>query len=405
LGRRSGAAPTGYRQAVGDTFVVGRVAGIKIAINWSWPLVAVLITWTLASGIFPSQNPDLSDAAYIAMGVVASLLFFASILLHELGHALQARREGVPIEGITLWALGGVAKIAGRFPSAGAELRIAVAGPLVSLVLGAVFTGVAVAVSSPEEVDAVAAWLGYINLALLVFNLVPAFPLDGGRILRSALWAVRGDLARATREAAGVGRAFAFGLIGLALFLFIFGNVFSGVWLAFIGWFLIQAAGAEAEQVTIEERLGGLIVRDLMSHRPVAVAADLPLGRLVDEIVWAERYTTYPVVDERGAPVGLLPFRAVARSPRAEWDGTTVGERMLPLTEVPVLAPDVPAAEALRRVAASDIGRALVVESGRLVGLLSISDLLRALELGPPPSGGRGPAGGEARPSRPVAAR
>jgi Zn-dependent protease/CBS domain-containing protein len=374
-----------YRQVVGDTFVLGRVYGIRIAINWSWLLVAVLITWTLAAGVFPSQNPGLSDTAYVLMGVVASLLFFASILLHELGHAIQARREGVPIEGITLWALGGVAKIAGRFPSAGAELRIAVAGPLVSLALGLLFTGLAVAVSSPEEVDAVAAWLGYINLALLVFNLIPAFPLDGGRILRSALWAYRGDLARATREAAGVGKAFAFLLIAAAVLLFVVGSVFSGVWLAFIGWFLIQAAQAESQQVTIEETLGGLTVRDLMSPRPVAVPRDLPLGRLVDEVVWAERYTTYPVVDDRGAAVGLLPFRAVAEAPRAEWDGTTVGERMLPLERVPVLSPDEPAADALRKVAGSEAGRALVVEDGRLVGLLSISDLLRALELGGPP--------------------
>jgi CBS domain-containing protein len=178
-------------------------------------------------------------------------------------------------------------------------------------------------------------------------------------------------------------------MIGTGVAILLAGGSVSGVWLAFIGWFLIQAAQAEAQQVTIDETLGGLTVRDLMSPRPVTVPRELPLGRLVDEVVWAERFTTYPVVDERGAAVGLLPFRAVAEAPRAAWDGTTVGERMLPLERVPVLSPGEPAADALRTVAGSDAGRALVVEDGRLVGLLSISDLLRALELGGPPPGFR----------------
>jgi Zn-dependent protease len=371
-----------------DSFVLGRVFGIRIGVNWTWVIVAALITWTLAAAVFPEQNPGLSDGSYVAMGIVAAILFFGSILLHELGHAVQARRDEVEIEGITLWVFGGVAKFAGRIPSAGAELRIALAGPLVSLVLGLFFSGLALVAGLPRAVDGVAAWLGYINLALLVFNLLPGFPLDGGRVLRAILWHRSGDLARATRAAAAVGRAFSFGLIGLAVVLFVVGGTFAGVWLAFIGWFLLQASAAETQAVTVEERLAGLTVADVMTPHPVSVQPDLPLGRFVDDVVWRERHTTYPVVDD-GSPVGLLPFRAVAEAPRAGWDGTTVAERMLTIDRVPLLTPEEPLADAFRQVASSDVGRGLVVEDRRLVGLLSVSDLARALELRPPARRGR----------------
>ena len=177
------------RRMMTSSITLGRIAGIRIGIHWSWLVVFGLITWSLATAVFPDQNPGLGDSTYIVMAVVAAVLFFTSLLLHELGHAFQARREGMEIDGITLWLFGGVAQFRGMFPTAGAEFRIAIAGPLVSLVLGAGFVGIAVAIAGVEEVDGIAAWLGYINLALLVFNLLPALPLDGGRVLRSALWA------------------------------------------------------------------------------------------------------------------------------------------------------------------------------------------------------------------------
>ena len=174
-----------------DSLTLGRIAGIRFGVNWSWLIVFALIVWTLATGIFPEQNPGHTDGTYVAIAIVAAILFFTSLLMHEFGHALAAKREGVEIEGITLWLFGGVAKFKGMFPSAGAEFRIAIAGPLVSLALGALFVLVAWKAALPEVADAVAAWLGYINLTLLVFNLLPALPLDGGRVLRSALWATR----------------------------------------------------------------------------------------------------------------------------------------------------------------------------------------------------------------------
>ncbi len=232
-----------------SSFRLGRVAGIEIGVNWSWLIVFGLITWSLATAIFPNANPGLGHGTYVGMAVVAALLFFLSILLHELGHAVQAQREGIEIVGITLWLFGGVAKFRGMFPSAGTEFRIAIAGPLVSLALGVAFVGAALAMSGPEQVDAVAAWLGYINLSLLVFNLLPALPLDGGRVLRSALWAARKDFRRATRVAAAIGRGFGFLFIAGGLVLAFWTDPMSGLWLAFLGWFLLSAAWAEGARV------------------------------------------------------------------------------------------------------------------------------------------------------------
>ena len=247
---------------------LGRIAGIRIGVNWSWLIVFGLIVWTLASGVFPSQNPALSKGTYIAMAIVAAVVFFASLLLHELGHAIQARREGVEIEGITLWLFGGVAQFKGMFPSAGAEFRIAIAGPLVSLGLGILFVVVSVFAGLPGTADGVVAWLGYINLTLLVFNLLPALPLDGGRVLRSALWYFKGDFPWATRIAADIGRGFGYLFIGAGLFLLIFQSSFSGAWLAFIGWFLLQAAAGEARYVATAQALSGLRVSDSDGARP-----------------------------------------------------------------------------------------------------------------------------------------
>jgi Zn-dependent protease len=362
---------------------LGRIFGIRIGINWSWLVVLALIIWTLAAAIFPETNPGLSDGAYAGMAVAAAILFFASLLLHELGHAVQARREGMEIEGITLWLFGGVAKFKGMFPSAGAEFRIAVAGPLVSLVLGLVFSLGAWAISAAESVDGVAAWLGYINLTLLVFNLLPALPLDGGRVLRSALWQVKGDFRNATRVAAAVGRGFGYVFIAGGIFLFIFEGSFSGAWLAFIGWFLLQAATGEDRYAMVSETLGGLRVRDLMIREPVTVPAEMSIGRFMDEVAWSRRYTTYPVM-EGGGVVGLLAFRCVAEIPRSEWETRLVRDCMIPRERVPVLEEDDTAVDALAELSEANVHRGVVLDDGRLAGFLSITDLARALEVGVP---------------------
>lgn len=364
-----------------SSFELGRIAGIRVGVNWSWLVVFALLVWSLESTVFPSQNEGLSEGTYLAMAIAAALLFFVSLLLHEFGHALRARREGMEIDGITLWLFGGVAKFKGMFPSAGAEFRIAAAGPLVSLALGLAFVLVAVLLDLAEPVEGVAAWLGYINLILLVFNLLPALPLDGGRLLRSALWRARGDFAGATRVAAGIGRGFGYLFIAGGLALLFFANAFSGVWLAFMGWFLLGAASGEARFLAVREALDGLRVRDVMARDPAAVPASLSLGDFMDDVVWAKRYTTYPVLDGERA-VGLLPFRRVAAVPRREWDDHAVRECMLPRSEVPVLTEDDELVDALTELTDGDVGRALVLDGDRLLGLLSITDVSRALETG-----------------------
>jgi Zn-dependent protease len=364
---------------------LGRLGGVQVRIHWSWLVVFALIVWSLAATVFPSQNPELSDGDHLAMAVAAALLFFASVLLHELGHAWQARRDGLEIDGITLWLFGGVAQFKGAFPNPGAEFRIAIAGPLVTVVLSGGFALLALA-GLPSAVDGVAAWLGYINLTLLVFNLIPALPLDGGRVLRAALWRARNDVGWATRVAADVGRGFGYLLIALGILMFIVEGSFSGAWLAFIGWFLLQAATAEARYVATEQALAGLHVRDLMVRNPVVVDPDITLGRFMDEVASSRRFTTYPVVDRGGRPIGLLAFRSVAAVPRSEWDMRRVRDTMIALDQVPLLAESTSAVDALADLSSRPgQNRGLVVNNGDLGGLLSITDLARALEARRPP--------------------
>ena len=375
------------------SITLGRIAGVRISINWSWLVVFTLIVWTLASAVFPAEHPHLARATYVGMAVVAAFLFFSSLLLHELGHAFQARREGMEIEGITLWLFGGIAQFKGMFSSAGAELRIALAGPLVSALLGGMFVAIAAAGGLGTPVDGVAAWLGYINLLLLAFNLLPALPLDGGRVLRALLWRARGDFSWATRIAAGVGRGFGYLLVVLGLFLLIAQGVWSGVWLAFIGWFLLQAAAAEGRYGLLREALGGLFVRDVMVRSPVSVGADASIAEFMDDVAHAHRFTTYPVIDD-GHVLGLLPFASVARVPRRDWERKRVRECMLAFDAVPRLREDEPLVDALGELATEPPGRALVLDDGRVVGLLSISDVGRLVAAaGTRSRGGDGRAG------------
>ena len=393
LSRPSGGGGAAKRKerTMDGNFTIGRVGGVEIKLHWSLLAVFALIVWSLADGVFPSQNPGLSDGTYLGIAVVAALLFLASILLHELGHSWVARREGIEVDSITLWLFGGVAEFKDRFSSAGAEFRVALSGPLISIGLGVLFVLIALA-DLPTAVDAVAAWLAYINLILAAFNLLPASPLDGGRVLHAALWRAKGDFAWATRVASEIGQGFGYLFITLGLVMLFFQGSFSGAWLAFIGWFLLQGAKAEARYVATEQALGGLRVRDLMVADPVTVDADSTIGRFMDDVARSQRFTTYPVLDE-GSPVGLLAFASVAAVPRSDWDTRRVRDTMIPLDEVPQLTEDEKAVDALTELSAPRANRGLVVDNGHLAGLLSITDLARALEVGRRPALAQGDRG------------
>lgn len=363
-----------------SSFKLGRIAGVDIGVNWSWLIVFALIAFSLAVRVFPEQSPGLSDEAYVGMAVVAAVLFFVSILAHELGHARQALREGMEIDGITLWLFGGVARFRGHFPSAGAEFRIAIAGPLVSLAIGVGFVALGVLLALPTAIDGVVTWLGYINLILLAFNLLPALPLDGGRMARAALWHVRGDFGSATRVAAGLGRAFGHVLIAGGLALLLFAGSFGGIWLAFIGFFLLGAADQEGEVAVARDALQGLRVADVMVREPVTVRPALTIDKLMDEVFLTHRHATYPVVED-GRALGLASVRRLGRVPREGWPQRRVGEEMSRIEDVLVVDSRQSLSDALAELAQSDLGRALVCSDDRLEGLVSITDVARVLEV------------------------
>ena len=361
---------------------LARVGGVDIGISWSWLLVAGIVVWSLATVLFPSAYPDLGGATHLAMAVVAVLLFFASVLLHELGHAWRARREGVPIEGITLWMLGGVARLRGNPRSPGAAFRVAIAGPLISAALAAGFGVLALVASrldAPDAVQGVLDYLGWLNLVLLGFNLVPALPLDGGRIFQSWIWRRIGSPTDATLQAATAGRLFGYLLIGIGL-LSLFGDSDpGGIWLAFVGWFVLQAAGAESNYALLQRSLGSRRVRDAMTPDPVTVPPDMPLDQLVDQ-AWQLRHSTFPVVAD-GELVGLVAVRDAARLGSEERVARRVADVMTPREQVATVEADRELTDVVEALEAGT-QRAPVLDDGRLVGILAPSDVARAIELG-----------------------
>lgn len=356
---------------------LGRIGGVSVGVNWSWLIVFGLIVWSLAVEVFPSSNPGLAYGVYVPMAIAAALLFFGSILLHELGHARQALREGMRIEGITLWVFGGVARFSGMFPSAGAEFRIAIAGPLVTAAIASGLLLSALVLPLPAAVDGVATWLGNINLLLLAFNMLPAFPLDGGRVLRSALWRLRGDFAAATQTAGSIGRAFGQLMIGAGIAFVILLGAPGGIWLALIGWFLVTAAYAETQIVALREAFAGLRVADIMVRDPVTVSGDSRLNELQSLTFPPHRYVAYPVVDASGRAAGLLPFRNITAVGEEARNGLRAQDVMLPLQKALVFEPGKDLGEAVAELVQTDPGRGLVVVDGRLDGLVSITDAER----------------------------
>lgn len=368
-----------------SSITIARVRGIDIGVNWSWFVIAGLIVWSLADAVFPGIKPGLDTTVYVVMAVVATVLFFTSLILHELGHATQALREGMRIEGITLWIFGGVAKFSGMFPSAMAEFRVAVAGPLVTLLIGAVMLGASAIPGSPAAVDGVVEWLAIVNFALLVFNMLPAFPMDGGRVLRSLIWRANGDFAHATAVAGGIGRAFGQFFIVGGLLLFFLTGVFGGAWIALIGWFVIGAGQAEVRMARLRDAFEGKTVADLMVTEPLTVEPSLPLAAFTEAVLPESRFRAYPVV-ESGRLLGLLTARAALAPPRgtggASAGAATVGDAMVQLDHALVLPADKDLGDAAIELMQTEPGRALVPDGrGGLAGLLSITDVARSLEL------------------------
>ena len=358
------------------------IGGIRVGANWSVLVVVVLIAWSLASNFFPAAAPGFSALAYWLAAAVAAVLFLASITLHELAHSMLARRLGVGVEGITLWMFGGVSSIKGDAPSAGAEAKIAAVGPATSLALAAIFaianTLLAAAGASPLLVT-LAAWLALINFILGLFNLLPGFPLDGGRLLRAILWRIGHERDRATIRAAAVGEVVGTLMIAAGLFLVIFGrDLVGGLWMMFLGSILRGAAASERRHVEIIRPLVGLTVGDLMSPRPPT----LPATMMLDEFLARPQmlgFDTFPVVDRSGTVEGLVDLRRLLDVSPQDRATTSLGSIAVPVAKVARATPDEPVTALWDRIGSDANSPVLVMLDGRPAGILSPHDISRAL--------------------------
>lgn len=363
------------------TFVLGRIAGVRVGVHWSVLLIFGIIAFGLSQGRLPETHPGRSWAVYWAAGLCTAVVFFASLLAHELAHAVVARRNGVEVDDIVLWLLGGAARLRTEASSPGAELRIAGVGPLVSLLLGGLFALGAWLLdlaSASGIVVEMAAWLAGINVLLAIFNSVPAAPLDGGRLLRAFLWWRTGDRLRATAGATAAGRVFGWLLVALGVVTFLTSRAFGGLWLALIGWFLIATATAEGQQAQLRGVLAGVPVRDAMTSGPLTVPASTTVAEFLSDPRLRYRHSAFPVTAD-GAPVGLVTLDRARQVPQTEAHAVTVWQVMVPLSQVTVVGPGSPLTDLLPRMQPGAEHRVLVVDDGRLVGIVSLSDVSRTV--------------------------
>jgi len=355
------------------------ILGFRVGIDFSWFLLAILITWSLAEGVFTQEQYAFDATTRWIMGVVGALGLFASIVLHELGHAVAARTQGVEMKGITLFIFGGVAEMTDEPPTPTAEFIVAIAGPIVSVVLGGAMLGasaLALALEWPASFRAVVFYLGYINLILVVFNMIPAFPLDGGRVLRAVVWRSTGSLKKATRITGAIGSGFGFFLIAMGVLFFVGGALIAGVWWFILGMFLRGAASMSLQQVLLRQSLSGEPVSRFMTAGPMTVTPDLPIRDLVEQFIYKRQHKLYPVM-ENGRLAGCVTLGAVRQVDPERWGEVTVEGVMASPSEANTIAHDADAMDALQRLNATESSRLMVVDDdGSLVGVIALKDLL-----------------------------
>ncbi|MEA2604481.1 MAG: hypothetical protein QOF89_5473 [Acidobacteriota bacterium] len=359
-----------------------RIFGFAIRIDPSWLIVAILVTWTFTR-TFPAWAPGLASSTYLVMGVAAAIGYFVSVVLHELSHALVARTYGMEMRGITLFIFGGVAEMPGEPTTAQAEFVVAAAGPAASFALALAFGAgylVATVAGLPAPVAAICGLLGVLNATLALFNLAPAFPLDGGRMLRAVLWGWSGNLRRATRIASGIGSGFGLLLVGLGVLSTVRGNLVSGLWFFLLGLFVRNAAQASYQQLLLRRALEGEPVSRFMQTDPVTVPRAISVLDLVQGYVYKHHFKMFPVVDG-GRLLGCVTTRQVRELPRDEWDRQTVGSLAERCTPENTVGADTDAMQALAMMSRTGASRLMVVEGDRLLGILSLKDLLRFFSL------------------------
>lgn len=360
---------------------ISRVAGIDIYIHFSWIIALILFTVSLASSWFPHIYPHASTLNYFISGLIASLLLFLSVLLHELGHSLVARAYGLPVKNIVLFIFGGVSTIEEETPRAGIEFKVAAIGPLVSLLIAGVCFLLWMPLRyTPSPIEGILQVLWLSNLLLAIFNLLPGFPLDGGRILKAILWKFTGSPTKATRIAANVGMLIAYLLIVWGIFQFFSGDTLDGIWIGFIGWFLLSASLAERAQSTFEATFRGVNVGQAMSKEPLTVPANISLQKLIDEYLLPEGLPSALVMQGESL-AGLITLANIRQIPRENWPQTPVGLAMTPANHFPVLSPDQSLRSALQLLAETNTDQLPVVQNGHLMGILRREELMRSLQV------------------------
>ncbi|MDE1932919.1 site-2 protease family protein [Bradyrhizobium sp.] len=366
---------------------LGRIFGIQIGLDYSWFVIFALLTWMLATSYFPAEFKNWSASLYWLTGAATAIMLFVSVLLHELGHSVIALHYKIPVRSITLFLFGGVAQIEKEPPSPKVEFFVAIGGPLVSLALAVLFYAVQPAVSAAAPLLGLAKYLAYINMALVLFNLIPGYPLDGGRVFRAIIWAVTGSMRRATSIAANVGRFFALLLIFVGIVQMLNGNFGGGIWIAFIGWFLDNAASVQLQQLLLQGMLSGHRVAQAMNTHYAIVPENLRLQELVDERILGTGQR-YFLVNRGDSTLGMITLHRVKDVPREKWAVTNVSDVMLPFNELKCTAPETELWSALQNMDKAGVNQMPVVQAGQVVGMLSRDDaitFLRSLqELGMP---------------------
>ncbi len=361
---------------------IAKIWGIPIRLHISWFIIFFLVAWSLASGYFPLEYPDLPQMSYWLMGAATSLLFGVSVLAHELGHSFVAKRNKVPVRSVTLFVFGGIAQIEEEPKTPGAEFKIAIAGPLTSLLLGLLFGALWLLDRSAPVLAAPSVWLARINLVLAAFNMIPGFPLDGGRVLRSLIWKINKDLHRATRIAAFSGQLVAFGFIAYGIFTLFTGNFFNGLWLAFIGWFLQNAAAAAVGQSTLKESLRDVPVERVMLRNLPNIPWHTKLDCIVEEHVVPFGERIFLVTDNNGEMLrGLLTLRHVTAAPRQRWPELTAQDVMIPRKDFIAVKPEMQLLDALRIMDDANVAQVPVMVENEVTGILTREEIMHYIRL------------------------
>jgi Zn-dependent protease/CBS domain-containing protein len=373
------------------SFKLFRIAGIDIGIHYTWLFIFIFFSWTLAQGYFPEAYKGWSTGAYWVTGIIASLLIFVSVLLHELAHSLVARSRGIPVHSITLFILGGVSNLEEEPQKPAAEFIMAIVGPVTSLVLALIFWGVSkLPANADTPLAAILSYMGTINLYLGIFNLLPGFPLDGGRVLRSIIWGSTGNLSKATNIASWIGQFFGWALIAAGIFVMFRFSFVSGLWLAFIGWFLNSSADASRKEITLRERLSHIRVRDLMHPNVETIPPETTIQEMVTNIFQKQHGRAVPVCDGNKLS-GIATITDVKKVPQDKWSITPVSQIMT-TTPLYTVQPEDNLNVVMQLIARHDINQVLVNEQGKCAGIISRADIIRFIqmkhELGLPGTGG-----------------